>query len=101
MKAIIASIVLGLALTVHAEETKAPAAPSATTPAAASAQSAPVANTKTPVETAHVTTATKPAKKVAKVNFKKECKEKLGKEASKADVKKCVADMKTEAKATK
>ncbi len=105
MKAIIASLVLGLAISAHAADSKAPAAdakaPAATAPTAPagqSAQSAPVANTKTPVSTAMVAPATK---KVAKVNFKKECKEKLGKEATKADVKKCVAEMKSEAKASK
>ena len=98
MKAIIASLVLGLALSANAADTTAPAQTAPTSPAAQSAQSAPVANTKTPVKTAVVAPATK---KVAKMNFKKECKEKLGKEASKADVKKCVTEMKAEAKATK
>lgn len=101
MKAIIASIVLGLAITANAADTKAPAAP-ATAPAAqtAPATTSPSAQTTAPAAPTASTTKAE-GKKVAKTNFKKECKEKLGKEASKADVKKCVADLKKEAKSTK
>ena len=98
MKAIIASLVLGLALTANAADSKAPEAAAPAAPAAQSAQTAPVATTTQPVTTAHVAT---PTKKVAKMGYKKECQEKLGKEASKTEVKKCVTEMKKEAKANK
>jgi hypothetical protein len=97
MKAILATLVLGLALTANAASTNESGA-DATSPASQSEKSAPVASTRAPVATSYVAI---PSKKVAEMKFEKECNKKFGKNADSQELEKCVSDMKKEAAATK